>query len=95
MFSDAAQLAKQIEVRYFQTLHICHLKLFQELFTSFPDSQKLKILASSLQAPSRSQLHSHTAKAVVEDTNDQWVWTNWEDNWGQVMRGLILHDANL
>lgn len=69
------------------------LTKYQELLVSFPDSSKLKILASSLQPPARSQLYS--AKAAVTDTGDQLVWTSWEDNWNRVMRRLILSDVNL
>lgn len=69
------------------------LTKYQELLVSFPDSSKLKILASSLQPPARSQLYP--AKAAVTDTGDQLVWTSWEDNWNRVMRRLILSDVNL
>ncbi|KAF5355663.1 hypothetical protein D9756_003970 [Leucocoprinus leucothites] len=79
VFSNAAQLAEQIE----------------ELLASFPDSPKLKSLASSLETPSKSRLHSHSVKAAVGDASDQWVWTDWGDNWNRVMRGLILSDVNL
>jgi beta-1,4-mannosyltransferase len=94
-FSDAAELAEQIEVRLSQTLEEYRLTLSQELLTSFPESPKLKSLASSIQTPSHTHLHSPTAKAAVEDISDQWMWTDWEDNWGRVMRGLILRDVNL
>ncbi|KAF9454934.1 glycosyltransferase family 33 protein [Macrolepiota fuliginosa MF-IS2] len=83
VFSDASQLAGQLE----------------ELLTSFPDSPKLKDLAESLKSPTTSP-HLHSIKAVVEDENEEndgvtWVWTNWEENWGRVMRPLILNDINL
>ncbi|KAJ3576271.1 hypothetical protein NP233_g535 [Leucocoprinus birnbaumii] len=79
VFSDAAQLAEQIE----------------ELLVSFPDPTNLERLAKSLQNPSKSRTHAHSPKAAVDDTNDQWVWTDWGDNWNRVMRGLILSDVNL
>jgi len=98
IFSDAAQLAEQIEVRLHHFLQENYLTKYQELLVSFPDSSKLKILSSSLQPPTRSHLHPHLVNAAVDDvpdTDEQSVWTSWEDNWNRVMRRLILSDVNL
>ncbi|KXN89805.1 Chitobiosyldiphosphodolichol beta-mannosyltransferase [Leucoagaricus sp. SymC.cos] len=79
VFSDAAQLAKQIE----------------ELFASFPNTSRLKTLTDSLLTPSNSQVLLHSPTSTTTDIDEQWYWTNWEENWGRVMRGLLLSDVNL
>lgn len=98
IFSDAAQLAEQIEVRSHHFLKENYLTNYQELLASFPDSSKLQILSSSLQPPTGSHLHPNLVNVAgydVLDTDDQLVWTSWEDNWNRVMRRLILSDVNL
>ena len=95
IFDDATQLAEQIEVRITSCPPGNYLTKYQELLGSFPDSSKLKILSSSLQPPTGSHLHPQLVNAAVHGTDDQSIWTSWEDNWNRVMRRLILSDVNL
>jgi beta-1,4-mannosyltransferase len=83
VFSDALQLAEQFEVSGHGSSPEITLTAVQALLKDFPSSEKLHKLAKTLQVP-----HSK------DNDTERWVWTSWEDNWDQLMKGLIQKDAN-
>ncbi|KAF8167872.1 mannosyltransferase [Crassisporium funariophilum] len=84
IFRNAPQLAEQ----------------FEELFLSFPAAPRLAALNASLASLSerpRTSSHPHVPKQYLTSSNEDtsWAWSTWEDNWGRVIRPLILSDVNL
>lgn len=78
VFSDAQQLAEQLEVNSRGFTSEVTLTAVQALLKDFPNSEKLRCLAKTLQVPD-----SHNNDV------ERWAWSNWEDNWDQVMKELI------
>ncbi|EAU92942.2 beta-1,4-mannosyltransferase [Coprinopsis cinerea okayama7 len=82
IFRSAPELAEQLE----------------DLFTSFPQAKSLAALSLSLAStatrPSTPNVHG-SRKYKTSTRDDDWKWSNWEDNWAQTMRPLILNDVNL
>jgi len=63
----------------------------ETLLAGFPNSPSLRKLASSLErAPATPNPHVSTNHGSQEPQ----MWCTWEENWGRVMRPLILHDVN-
>ncbi|KAF9535784.1 beta-1,4-mannosyltransferase [Crepidotus variabilis] len=85
VFNNASQLASQLE----------------ELFMSFPNAKNLQRLTSALETestfpstPSNPHVHNYSVESPSHDGRE-WTWSSWEDNWGKVVRPLILQDVNL
>lgn len=84
IFHDAGELAEQLE----------------DLFKGFPSSQKLSALSLSLSKTAKrpltpTNLHASSTRRNAQTRGDEWAWSSWEDNWGRVVRPLILRDVNL
>ncbi|KAF8973841.1 beta-1,4-mannosyltransferase [Flammula alnicola] len=84
IFETASQLALQLE----------------DLFLSFPNAEYLRALSLNLASLPRTPSTPssvHTAKQYPRATDDEaaWTWCTWDENWGRVVRPLILSDVNL
>ncbi|KAF9056405.1 beta-1,4-mannosyltransferase [Panaeolus papilionaceus] len=83
VFHDSEELADQL----------------QDMLMSFPDAPRLKSLTESLASMSQLPLvpssHAHMPKQHQQPSDLKWTWGTWDDNWGSVMRPLILRDVNL
>jgi len=82
VFKNAIQLASQLEA----------------LFTSFPESPRLRALHSSLsmmsQKPSTPpHIHLPHQRDTQNEDVTSWHWETWEENWGRTVRPLILRDS--
>lgn len=82
IFKDAPELAEQLE----------------DLFTGFPSSSKLAELSLSLANTARrsstpTNLHGTRRKVHQKDKFSD--WSTWDENWGRVVRPLILRDVDL
>ncbi|KZT24677.1 glycosyltransferase family 33 protein [Neolentinus lepideus HHB14362 ss-1] len=75
IFKDVAQLADQLET----------------LLTSFPSSEALNSLRSSIM---KSSDPSHAARdlGLTGSEGEHWEWNSWAENWDKVMMPLILRD---
>ncbi|TFK47946.1 glycosyltransferase family 33 protein [Heliocybe sulcata] len=75
IFKDAAQLSDQLET----------------LLTSFPSSEGLASLRSSLAKPPD---HPHATRdlGLTGSEGEHWEWSSWTENWDKVMMPLILRD---
>ena len=94
VFETAPQLATQLEVHlifFCDILNSHDDSIVKTLLAGFPDSPSLRKLASSLErAPATPNPHVSTNHGSQESQ----MWCTWEENWGRVMRPLILHDVN-
>jgi beta-1,4-mannosyltransferase len=93
IFKTAPQLATQLEVHliFFCIILNSHDFVVKTLLAGFPNSPSLRKLASSLErAPATPNPHVSTNHGSQEPQ----MWCTWEENWGRVMRPLILHDVN-
>ncbi|PPQ98912.1 hypothetical protein CVT24_003543 [Panaeolus cyanescens] len=83
VFHDSAELADQ----------------FEDMLLSFPDSPRLQSLTESLANMSQRTVtpahHLHMPKQYQQNTDANWTWGTWDDNWARVMRPLVLSDVNL
>ncbi|CAA7271421.1 unnamed protein product [Cyclocybe aegerita] len=84
VFNNSSQLAIQLE----------------ELFLSFPDAPRLALLTSSFNNLSHrpstpSNPHMPKQHRSTPEKEETWTWSTWEENWGRVVRPLILSDVNL
>ncbi|KDQ54937.1 glycosyltransferase family 33 protein [Jaapia argillacea MUCL 33604] len=82
VFKNAEQLAAQIE----------------GLLASFPKSPSLSALHSSLLKSSKppegaATQHLRHHGGLIGEEGDHWEWNTWDENWGRVVKPLILRDA--
>lgn len=65
------------------------------LLTSFPSSRALDNLrASLLESSSAPPDLPHNVHVDVANEGDHWEWNSWTDNWNNVVRPLVLRDAD-
>ncbi|KIM47979.1 glycosyltransferase family 33 protein [Hebeloma cylindrosporum] len=82
VFQTASQLALQLE----------------QLLLSYPDAPALHSLTLALAGLPHGPLtpsNPHIPKQYATREQDNWTWSTWEENWGRVVRPLILSDVNL
>ncbi|KIK70352.1 glycosyltransferase family 33 protein [Collybiopsis luxurians FD-317 M1] len=68
IFNNSNELAKQLEL----------------LLTSFPSSQRLDALRSSLLTSTHSLGNNHASQS------GEWEWCSWDENWNRTLKPLIL-----
>jgi len=76
IFTDATQLAQQIEI----------------LLTGFPTATALKTLRSSLVASSSRVGLAGVQNSGIPEEGEHWEWNSWSDNWNTVVRPLLSRD---
>ncbi|TEB39137.1 hypothetical protein FA13DRAFT_1808946 [Coprinellus micaceus] len=82
IFKDAPELAEQLEI----------------LFTGFPSSTNLTELSLSLANTAKrpsTPTNMHGTRRKGHQRDEEWVWSTWDENWGRVVRPLVLRDVNL
>jgi beta-1,4-mannosyltransferase len=101
VFQTASQLALQLEVCLHPFTFLLNLRLIfslKQLLLFFPDAPALHSLTLALaelpHGPLTPSSH-HTPKQYPTMEQDTWTWSTWEENWGRVVRPLILSDVNL
>jgi beta-1,4-mannosyltransferase len=99
LFQTASQLALQLEVCYIP----CFTKTLVNFLPwsnslSFPDALALHSLTLALAELPHGPLNlsnPHILEQCPTTEQDNWTWTTWEENWGRVVRPLVLSDVNL
>ncbi|KZP30410.1 glycosyltransferase family 33 protein [Athelia psychrophila] len=76
VFTDAAQLAQQIEA----------------LLSGFPNPPALTNLRRSLVASSTREARAGVQHSKLPEEGEHWEWNSWSDNWNAVVRPLISRD---
>ncbi|KAK0478130.1 mannosyltransferase [Armillaria novae-zelandiae] len=64
----------------------------ESLLTNFPSSTKLSSLLQRTSKQTTSHVHAPHDHAE-QTSNVEWEWSSWDENWGRVMRPLILRDV--